>query len=150
MQLEVPTDDLRITRSEDRTDLVRRHAVRPERVLGPADHLPPVQLPMFGPGGQVQRRRPRRRGLHRVGSSLVELVVRVHRRAGLEQRLEVAEHPAPAAAGAHVLQAAGQQQRELRRALELVGHGELADAALALGDLVREAGEPLGRPSRRP
>ncbi len=35
--------------------------------------------------------------------------------------------------------------RELRRALELVDHRELRDAAPALGDLVREAREPFGR-----
>src|SRR5918995_6860802 len=67
----------------------------------------------------------------------------VERLAGFEQRLQIAEDPAPAAACARVLAPAGEHVRQLRRAFELVDHGEPRGPALVLFDLERQAREPL-------
>jgi hypothetical protein len=53
--------------------------------------------------------------LRRVESALVERILPVERRVGLEQRLEVAEHPVPATTCARAFHTAGEQQRQLRR-----------------------------------
>ena len=48
MQLEVSPNELGVARPEDSSDLVLRHVVRPEHVLGPADHQ---RLALLGGGG---------------------------------------------------------------------------------------------------
>src|SRR4051812_36882556 len=63
--------------------------------------------------------------------------------AGLEQRLEVAEHPRPAAAGAGVLALAADQRVQVRSLLEFVDDRELGALVALLLDLVGEAGEAL-------
>src|SRR4051794_21449464 len=70
------------------------------------------------------------------------------RGAGLQQRLEVAEDPGPAAAGPQLLERAGHHPGQPRRPGQLVGDGERGDAVLALLELVREPGEALGRQGR--
>src|SRR5207245_5385038 len=82
----------------------------------------------FGPSPGAVRRPCLRRASATSTSALVG-GVRFARGAGLEQRLEVAEHPAPAPASALVLHAAGDDHRQLRRPFELVCHRQLRDAA---------------------
>src|SRR3954452_24072024 len=62
---------------------------------------------------------------------------------GLQQRLEVADDPGPAAAtaAALVLVGTGDDRGQFRRTGHLVGDGEPADAGRYLGDLVGEPGE---------
>src|SRR3989442_308388 len=83
---------------------------------------------------------PLPQGLHRLGSA-PECLAR------LEERLEAAEDPAPAAAGtlALALALAGEQRRQPGCSLDVVDNRELRRAAAALLDLVREAGEALRR-----
>src|SRR3954447_5110588 len=66
--------------------------------------------------------RPRDPSSQMVPVLLLETVLHVHRRAVLEQRLEVAQHPRPAAAGAGVLEPAADDERQAWRVLEFVGH----------------------------
>src|SRR5918994_3309432 len=61
--------------------------------------------------------------------------------AGFEQRLQIAEHPAPAAACAGVLAPAREDVRELRRSFELVDHGEPGGSAFVLLDFERQPRE---------
>ena len=74
-------------------------------VRDPADARP--RCARTGPRGPAQRPRDGRRGAARRvrGLALPELLAR------LQQRLEVAEHPAPAAAGALVLHVAAHERR---------------------------------------
>src|SRR6266540_2607664 len=104
---------------------------------------------------EVKRRRPRKLiggAMRRPGRAVGGLPEQglpprrdsaPERSARLQQRLQVAEDPAPATAGALGFPLAGRQRGHLRGALEFVHQGELAHAAAALLDLVREAGESL-------
>src|SRR5688572_6964525 len=70
--------------------------------------------------------------------------LRRHRLPALQQRLEVAEDPQPAAALARSLQHTGDHRRVARRLLEVVDDAETAHTAFAFRDLIREARESLG------
>jgi len=65
---------------------------------------------------------------------------RVERLSGLEQCLETAEHPAPAAACTLVFHAARHEQRERGGVAELVRQGHPCDPVLALLDVVGQTG----------
>src|SRR5439155_458991 len=73
---------------------------------------------------------PLAQGLHRTASSASDVVAPGQRFAGLEQRLEVAEHPAPATTGAHIFHPTREQQRQLRGAFEVVNHGQAGHTAV--------------------
>src|SRR6266545_3179299 len=79
---------------------------------------------------------PRARGLRRGDSVRKRL-------AGLEQGLEIAEHPGVSAARALVLARPADDRRQPGRAVQLVGERQRADPVVNLLDLVRDAGDPL-------
>src|ERR671910_3680893 len=74
----------------------------------------------------------------------------VERRAGLEQGLEAAEHPAPAAAGTLGLAPACDHVSQLGCTRDVVGDGEAGDVVVGRVDLVAQVGETFLLPPRGP
>src|SRR5882672_4680656 len=67
---------------------------------------------------------PLAQGLHRDSAPASDVVAPGQWLSRFEQRLEVAEHPAPATTGTHVFHPAREQERQLRGAFEVVNHGQ--------------------------